>query len=91
VNGDVSDFTFNSTNGAYSWKCNGKSGTTPALCEAKDLRCGDGVRNGNEQCDPNDSSKNGRGNGICNASCQVENAEYEIHKTQKSATRDGSK
>ena len=47
--------------------------------------------NGDEQCDPNDPTHEGRGNGICNASCQVENAGYEIHKTQKSATRDGSK
>ena len=91
INGNVTDFNFASTKGTYSWKCNGKSGTTPATCSAKDLRCWDEKRNGSEQCDPNDPNHEGRGNGICNASCKVENAGYDIHKSFKSATWYGSK
>ena len=66
--GKVTSFVGPDQNGNYSWTCNNASSNVS--CSAKEMRCGDGTKNGSEQCDPKDPNKTGWGNGGCDASCK---------------------
>ena len=59
--------------GHYSWSCSNAAWTT--WCQANQQRCWDWIKNGNEQCDPNDPTQAWWNNNwySCNSSCQLYN------------------
>jgi cysteine-rich repeat protein len=63
--GDVLNFSYNPTTHEWTWECEGTFGGSNDVCIATELRCGDGIQNGSEQCDDGNTT-NGDG---CNNDC----------------------
>ena len=57
----------------YGWTCSNSAGSIN--CQANQQRCWDWLKNGNEACDPNDSTHSWRWNGWCSPSCQPINVQ----------------
>ena len=62
----VKDFSYSAW--VYTWKC--QKWTSSVSCTAKQERCGDGVRNGWEQCDYNDKNEVNWWNDGCSTLCE---------------------
>lgn len=63
--GALVNFSYNPTTHEWTWECEGTFGGSNDVCIATELRCGDGIQNGSEQCDDGNTT-NGDG---CNNDC----------------------
>ena len=86
--GEVFSFLGPDAKGVYTWGCKvGNKKTESNECQARELRCGDGIvqQQYGEECDP--KAPNQPSDKICNNKCKSENKPvYDLALTKKLAT-----